>query len=178
MAVGEKLSPLIAASAQEISECFLTGGKLLVAGFSASRHLAAHFHYSLSQGLEFERPVLPAILLDDSLGPFSVDKQLDTDIFLRQINTLGKDKDALLIVSSGNSQEIFIKAIQTAHKRNINCFVLTGPEDSLLSKELSVNDRELSSATDNQCRNQEIQLLIILCLCELIEQHLFGGSTP
>lgn len=178
MAVGENLAPAIATAAQSIAEHLLKGGKLLIAGFAASRHLAAHIHYCLSHGLDFERPALPAILLDDTPGPFIPPDRLDKDVFLRQINALASPDDVLLVVSPGDSPEALSQAITAAHSRNSRCILLSGPGDSLLSEKLSSNDMELSGATDNQFRNQELQLLISFCLCELIEQYLFGGSTP
>lgn len=178
MAVGETLAPGIATAAQGITETFLNGGKLLLAGFGASHHLTAHAHYCLSHGLNFERPTLPVILLNDTPGPFVKADSLDYEVFSRQINALTNANDKLLVISPGNNPTPLTQALTAAHGRNTSCVLLSGPGDSLLSTHLKPNDIELSTETNDQFRNQEIQLLIIFCLCELIEQQLFGGSTP
>ena len=178
MAVGEQLAPTVAAAAQSLSETFLNGGKLWIAGFGASQHLAAHIHYCLSHGLNFERPTLPVLLLNDTPGPFVNPDRLDGQIYSRQLNALADSGDVLLVVSPGDNPEPLTQAITAAHSRNATSIVLTGPGDSLLTTQLNANDIELSSGANNQLRNQEIQLLIIFCLCELIEQQFFGGSAP
>ena len=178
MAVGESLAPEIAAAAKDITQQLLNGGKLLIAGFGTSRHLAEHFHYCLSHGLNFERPTLPTVLLSDTPSPFADPARLDSEVFSRQMTTLADSNDILLLISPGNDSEPLAQAVRVAYKRDLRCIVLTGPGDSLLTAGLKENDRELSAGTNNQFRSQEIQLLIIFCLCELIEQHLFQGSTP
>ncbi len=176
MAVGEQLAPKLSVAAQHIAKRFLQGSKLLVGGYGASQHLTNHFQYCLSQGLGFERPALPVILMDNTPNPFVGSDRLDGNVLSRQINALSQADDLLLLISAGDSPETLTQAIIAAHDCKISSIVLTGPGDTLLSEELDTNDMELSSGTGDQLRNQEIQLLIIFCLCELIEYQLFGGT--
>jgi D-sedoheptulose 7-phosphate isomerase len=173
MAVGELLAPRIALAAERIAASFLRNGKLLVCGIGAGRHLAGSLHHGVARGFHFARPALPAILLDDHLDPGIP----DGDLVGLQIRSLGQPEDCLALVSPGAAPASLAGALRAARGRDIPCILFSGPGDDRLAVELGDADVELSPATDNQGHTQDIHLSAILCLCELVEYHLFGGSA-
>ena len=126
---------------------------------------------------EIERPGLPAVALttdSSTLTAIANDYEYD-QIFSKQILALGTNRDVLLAIStSGNSSNI-IKAVQAAHERNMLVLSLTGNKGGKLAKLLKGDDIEIRVPSDRTARIQEIHLLVIHCLCDIIDAILFGG---
>ena len=80
----------------------------------------------------------------------------------------------LAISTSGNSPNI-VKAVQAAHDRNMQVLSLTGNKGGKLAKLLKGDDIEIRVPSDRTARIQEIHLLVIHCLCDIIDAILFGG---
>ena len=80
----------------------------------------------------------------------------------------------LAISTSGNSPNI-VKAVQAAHERNMQVLSLTGNKGGKLAKLLKGDDIEIRVPSDRTARIQEIHLLVIHCLCDIIDAILFGG---
>ena len=126
---------------------------------------------------EIERPGLPAVALttdSSTLTAIANDYEYD-QIFSKQILALGTNRDVLLAIStSGNSSNI-LKAVQAAHERDMQVLSLTGNKGGKLAKLLKGDDIEIRVPSDRTARIQEIHLLVIHCLCDIIDAILFGG---
>ena len=160
-----------------ISDSLLNEGKVLSCGNGGSAGDAQHFSAELLNRFEIERPGLPAVALTtDSSTLTAIANDYDYDqIFSKQILALGTNKDVLLAIStSGNSSNI-IKAVQAAHERNMQVLSLTGNKGGKLAKLLKGDDIEIRVPSDRTARIQEIHLLVIHCLCDIIDAILFGG---
>ena len=97
-------------------------------------------------------------------------------IFARQVRALGESGDALLaITTSGNSPNV-LAAMDAAHDRDMQVLALTGKEGGLMPQHLHATDVELRVPSHSTARIQEVHLLIIHCLCELIDLRLFGNE--
>ena len=89
---------------------------------------------------------------------------------------MGQPGDLLIIFSNGTSPSNLVQAIQTAHDRSMFVIGFTGAGDTDLSALLSGEDIEIRVDHNDPHRISEIQLLSLFCLCELIDQQLFGGT--
>ncbi|MEJ2691470.1 MAG: phosphoheptose isomerase [Candidatus Thiodiazotropha sp.] len=172
------LSQPISDAADLIVSRLLEGNKVLSCGNGGSAGDAQHFSSEMLNRFERERPGLPAIALTtDSSTVTSIANDYDYSlIFSRQVEALGQPQDVLLAIStSGNSSNVNY-AVQAAHEREMKVVALTGRNGGELGKLLAPDDVELRVPSDVTARIQETHLLIIHCLCDLVDQHLLGSS--
>lgn len=170
------LSTDIVRAAHMIVNALLQGNKILSCGNGGSAADAQHFSSEMLNRYEKERPSLPAIALTtDPSTITSIANDYDFgQIFSKQIRGLAKTGDVLLAIStSGNSANI-IQAIQTAHERGMTVIALTGGTGGKMKSVLKESDIALCVNNVITARIQETHLLIIHCLCALIDYQLFG----
>jgi phosphoheptose isomerase len=171
----ELLMEPIALAADEIIRSFLSGHKILACGNGGSAADAQHFAAEMLNRFEIERPSLPAIALttDTSTITSIANDYSYNEIFSKQIRALGQAGDILFAIStSGNSQNI-LEAIKIAHHRDLTVIALTGRDGGLISSVLSERDIEICVPANSTARIQETHLLIIHCLCDLVDKQLF-----
>ena len=176
-ALDELITP-IKHAANCISQSLLNEGKILSCGNGGSAGDAQHFSAELLNRFEIERPGLPAVALttdSSTLTAIANDYQYD-QIFSKQIHALGTNRDVLLAIStSGNSPNI-VKAVQAAHEREMIVLCLTGKKGGKLAELLKGEDIEIRVPSDRTARIQEVHLLVIHCLCDIIDAILFRGA--
>ena len=172
----ERLSVLIETAAQKLAATLLNDGKILTCGNGGSAGDAQHFSSEMINRFERERPGLPAIALTtdtSTITSIANDYHFD-EIFFKQIRALGQSSDTLIIYStSGNSSNV-VKAAIAAHDREMSVIALTGKDGGTLATILRDGDVELRVVSQSTARIQEVHLLITHCLCDLIDQQLFG----
>jgi D-sedoheptulose 7-phosphate isomerase len=157
----------------------LDNGKILSCGNGGSAGDAQHFSAELLNRFEKERPGLPAIAIstDTSTITAIANDYSYEEIFSKQVLALGMANDTLLAIStSGNSTNI-VQAIGAAHEREMSVIALTGNDGGKIASELRKNDIEIRVPSDRTARIQEVHLVIIHCLCDLIDNKLFGGEN-
>jgi len=81
----------------------------------------------------------------------------------------------LAISTSGNSPDV-IQAIHAAHDREMVVVQLTGKDGGNMRELIRDNDVEICVPSSSTARIQEVHLLVIHCLCDLIDTQLFGGD--
>ena len=172
----DELATDIVDAATLLTSALLADHKILSCGNGGSASDAQHFSSELLNRFERERPGLPAIALttdSSTITSISNDYTFD-DIFSTQISALGQQGDVLLAIStSGNSANI-LQAVKSAHQRQMNCVVLTGNTGGDLPGILDENDIFLTVPAKSTARIQEIHIIIIHCLCDLIDAQLLG----
>lgn len=171
------LTQPISDAADLIVQRLLEGNKILSCGNGGSAGDAQHFSSEMLNRYERERPGLPAIALTtDSSTVTSIANDYDYSmVFSRQVEALGQPHDLLLAIStSGNSNNVNY-AVQAAHERDMSVVALSGRNGGELAKLLSPGDVEIRVPSDVTARIQETHLLIIHCLCDLVDQHLLGS---
>jgi phosphoheptose isomerase len=167
----------ISVAASLIVHRLLEGSKILSCGNGGSAGDAQHFSSEMLNRYERERPGLPAIALTtDSSTVTSIANDYDYSlVFSRQVEALGQPNDLLLAIStSGNSSNVNY-AVQAAHEREMSVVTLSGRDGGELGKLLTAGDVEIRVPSDVTARIQETHLLIIHCLCDLVDQHLLGS---
>lgn len=172
----EILAEPIARAAQNITQCILDGGKVLSCGNGGSAGDAQHFSSEMLNRFEMERPGLAAMALTtDSSTMTSIANDYNFDqIFSRQITALGQQGDILLAIStSGNSTNVN-NAISAAHDRDMRIIALTGKTGGDLTQILALDDVEIRVPAESTARIQEVHLLVIHCLCDLVDHQLLG----
>lgn len=170
------LAAPIAQAAEMMVQAFLNGHKILSCGNGGSAADAQHFASEMLNRFEAERPSLPAFALttDSSTITSIANDYSYNEIFSKQIRALGQEGDVLLAIStSGNSINV-LQAIEAAHDRGMQTIALTGRDGGTLRTLLHPNDLEICVATHAIARIQETHLLIIHCICDLIDYQLFG----
>jgi D-sedoheptulose 7-phosphate isomerase len=172
----EALAPDIVRAAESIASALLRDAKVLACGNGGSAADAQHFSGELLGRFEIERPGLPAIALttDTSTLTAVANDYSYEEIFAKQVRALGQPGDVLLAIStSGNSPNV-LRAVATAHDRGMSVVALTGGDGGKISQALDGNDIELRVPSTRTCRVQETHILIIHCLCDLIDVSLLG----
>lgn len=171
------LTEIIEFASLRIVSALLNDNKILTCGNGGSAGDAQHFSSEMLNRFERERPGLPAIALTtdtSTITSIANDYHFD-DIFSKQIRALGQEGDILVVyTTSGNSANI-VKAVTTAHDKEITTIALTGKTGGTLTKILSETDIEIRVPSTSTARIQEVHLLITHCLCDLIDHQLFGG---
>jgi D-sedoheptulose 7-phosphate isomerase len=159
-----------------MTRAMLNEHKVLSCGNGGSAADAQHFSSEMLNRFEMERPGLPAIALttdSSTITSIANDYQFE-DIFSKQIRALGQPGDILLAIStSGNSTNI-INAIQAAHDRDMVVVALNGRDGGMISDLLINQDVEIRVPAMSTARIQEVHILIIHCLCDLIDHQLLG----
>ncbi|PKM45802.1 MAG: phosphoheptose isomerase [Gammaproteobacteria bacterium HGW-Gammaproteobacteria-1] len=175
----ELLAPVIATAADMMAQCLIREGKILSCGNGGSAGDAQHFSSELLNRFERERPGLPAMALTtDSSTITSIANDYDySQVFSKQVRALGHGGDLLLAIStSGNSANV-LAAIHAAHDRQMHVVALTGRDGGTMAAALGEGDIEIRVPAQVTARIQETHLLVIHCLCDLIDLHLFGEES-
>ena len=173
----EILADPINRSAKIITQCFLNGGKVLSCGNGGSAGDAQHFSSEMLNRYEMERPGLPAVALttDSSTVTSIANDYSYKQIFSKQVTALGHAGDVLLAIStSGNSENVNL-AIDAAHDREMTVIALDGKSGGEMVERLSLSDIEIRVPSESTARIQEVHLLVIHCICDLIDHQLLGG---
>lgn len=172
----DTILPTIGFAAQKIVQCLLDGHKILSCGNGGSACDALHFSGEMLNRFKHERPGLPAIALAadvSTLTSIANDSNYN-EVFAKQIRALGQRGDILLAIStSGNSPNI-LNAIKAAHDRQMNVVALTGYDGGKIPSLLQEDDVEIRVPAHETARIQETHILIIHCICDVIDYQLFG----
>jgi phosphoheptose isomerase len=175
IAAMEILPSVINNAGKLMVDCLTNNHKILSCGNGGSACDALHFAAELLNRFIIERPSLPAIALNADVATITAiaNDHGYQEIFAKQITSLGQKDDILLAIStSGNSKNINC-AIQTAQAQGLKIIALTGRDGGETAKLLSSEDIEIRVPADITPRIQEIHVLIIHCLCDYIDYHLF-----
>ena len=173
----EILAEPISRAAQIITQCLLNGGKILSCGNGGSAGDAQHFSSEMLNRYEMERPGLPAIALttDSSTLTSIANDYSYKQVFSKQVTALGQADDVLLAISTSGGSVNVNKAIDAAHERGMKVIALSGKSGGEMADRLLFSDVEIRVPSESTARIQEVHLLIIHCICDLIDHQLMGG---
>lgn len=184
-----------------LENCYVNGGKLLVAGNGGSAADSEHIVGELMKGFEKTRKLsledkkalinvdevmgkvlgenlqygLPAIALDGHIA-LSTAYMNDCEpllCFAQQVNGFGCDNDVFFGIStSGNSMNI-LYAATVAKAKGMKVVALTGANESKLS---GIADVTIHSTQTRTYMIQEHHLPIYHCLCLMLEDRFFKNN--
>lgn len=164
ISAADTLLPIIATASQKIVQSLLDGHKMMIAGDEISEYNALYFTAHVLNHHKQERPALPAIFLSDPSHA----------VFTKQLRALGQMGDILFILSANPDSENTVHMIKVAQDRKINIIALTGHTGGKIAPILSEDDIEIRVPALDTLRIQEMHLLIIHCLCDIVDYQLFG----
>ena len=175
-AAAKVLAPAIARAGQLMAQSLLDDGKILSCGNGGSAADAQHFSAEMLNRFEMERPGLPAIALttdSSTLTSISNDYAYE-EIFAKQISALGRGSDVLLAISTSGNSENVNRAIAAAHERALKVVALSGRDGGRMAGLLSDADVEIRVPAERTARIQEVHLVVLHCLCDLIDRTMLG----
>jgi D-sedoheptulose 7-phosphate isomerase len=176
LAMAKTLPAQIARAGEALAAALKSGRKALACGNGGSAADSQHFAAELVGRFERERPGLPAVALTvDGSALTAIANDYDFDrVFSKQVEALGVAGDVLLGIStSGNSRNV-VEAIRAAQAKGLVVIALTGRDGGAMAKALRPGDFHLNVAHPRTMRVQEMHLLAIHCLCEVVDNLLFG----
>lgn len=171
------LPPAIAQAAKTLVACLEGGGKILVCGNGGSASIAQHFSSKLLSHFDMERPPLPAFALTGDVSSLTAiaDNFGFENVFSRQVAALGNEGDILLVISSDGGSANILRAVEEAHDLDMLVVALTGDDGGVIRGVYTSGDVELRVPSSDMASVQENHVLIVHCLCDIIDQKLFAG---
>ena len=174
--MAETLPAQIARAGTALASAIKAGRKALACGNGGSAADSQHFAAEMVGRFERERPGMPAIALTvDTSALTAIANDYDYDrVFSKQVEALGQPGDVLLGIStSGNSKNV-VEAVKAAHARGMTVIALTGRDGGEMGRMLAPQDHHLNVAHPRTMRVQEVHLLVVHCLCEVVDNVIYG----
>jgi len=174
--MAETLPGEIARAGEALAAALKSGKKALACGNGGSAADSQHFAAELVGRFERERPGLPAVsLTTDTSALTAIANDYDYDrVFSKQVEALGNEGDVLLAIStSGNSKNV-VEAMKAAQARSIVVIALTGRDGGTMGRMCGPRDFHINVAHQRTMRVQEVHLLVVHCLCEVVDNVIFG----
>lgn len=170
----ELLAEPIERAASLLAERLSSGGKILICGNGGSAGDAQHLSSELLNRFERVRDGYAAIsLTTDTSTLTSIANDHDySQVFARQVFALGQPGDALVAISTSGASPNIVKAVQAARHRDMSVVALTGRDGGDMAPQLGPADIELRVPAQSTARIQETHIVIIHCLCDLIDRRL------
>ena len=174
--MAETLPAQIARAGEALANALRSGRKALACGNGGSAADSQHFAAEIVGRFERERPGMPAIALTvDTSAITAIANDYDFDrVFSKQVEALGQAGDVLLAIStSGNSKNV-MEAVKAAQAKAMVVIALTGRDGGAMGRMLRHGDFHLNVAHARTMRVQEIHLLVVHCLCEVVDNLIYG----
>lgn len=156
-----------------IVEAFKSGNKLLLFGNGGSAADAQHIAAEFTNRFLVDRPPLPAIALTtDTSALTAIANDFDySQVFVKQIQALGKAGDvAIAISTSGNSPNV-LQAIDVCQRLAIRTIGLTGGNGGKMVGKVDYMLRVAEGK--NSPRIQETHILVGHVICDVVDRRLF-----
>lgn len=172
----DAILPSVSIACDRILQCLLDGNKVMSCGNGGSACEALHFASEMLNRYKHERPSLPAIALNADMATLSsiANDYHFNEVFAKQIRALGQPNDVLVVLStSGNSINI-LNAVKAAHDRDMKIIALTGHDGGKIPSLLKDTDLEVRVPAYDTSRIQETHMLILHCICDMVDFQLFG----
>ena len=173
------LNTNIADAAGAMAEALADGGKLLICGNGGSAADSMHLSSELLNKFVMQRAPLAAISLNSDVSALtSIANDFAFEyVFSKQVEALGKHNDLLVVFTTSGNSASMSRAIMAANQLSLRVIALTGKTGGEAAELLQNNAIELRVPNDETARIQEVHGLIIHCLCDLIDQQLFGEQA-
>jgi D-sedoheptulose 7-phosphate isomerase len=174
--MSQAMAPDIARAGVAMAALLKAGNKILCCGNGGSAADCQHFAAELVGRFEREREGLPAISLTvDTSALTAIGNDYGYDaVFSKQVHSLGVKGDMLLALSTSGNSKNCLEAMKAAQSRGLSVVALTGRDGGLMAKMLGPNDFLLNVAHPRTMRIQEVHIIALHCLCDIIDNELFG----
>jgi D-sedoheptulose 7-phosphate isomerase len=172
----DAIAPAIARAAELITAQILAEHKVLACGNGGSAADAQHFASEMLNRFELERSGLPAIALttdSSTLTSIANDEEF-AQVFARQVRALGQPGDVLLAISTSGESKNILAAIEAAQDRDLLVVLVSGRDGGRAATLLREEDVEIRVPSASTPRIQEVHILVLHCLCDLVDRQLLG----
>lgn len=165
--------PLVQAVGERLAQCLQDGGKILACGNGGSASDSMHLCEELTGRYRKNRQALPAISLNaDGAALTCIANDFGFDeVFARQVQALGDEKDALVVFSTSGCSANVLRALETAKERRILCITLAGKGGGPAAE---LADLAIVVPSSDSGRIQEVHTFVLHSFLEIIEEKLFG----
>jgi len=155
-----------------IAEAFNAGNKVLIFGNGGSSTDASHIAAEFVNRFKRERPGLPAIALNTDMAVItSIANDYDfSEIFARQIKSLGTEGDIAIALSTSGQSPNIIKALDVAKRKKMKTVFLTGLKGEKIASKTTF---PFVVPSDNTPRIQETHITLGHVICLMVEDILF-----
>lgn len=164
---------------EKIAECCIgalrRGNKILFAGNGGSAADAQHLAAELVGRLRYDRPGLAAIALTtDTSALTAIGNDLGfEEIFSRQIESLGREGDVFIGISTSGKSPNILKALNVARDLHLTTIGFTGAKSPLLSQH---SDFVLNIPATDVSKIQECHIMFGHIICALVENAIYGAE--
>lgn len=163
----EKLAAPVAGAIELLTDSLFNNGKILVIGDGSAAADASQFAALLAGRFEMDRPPLPAVALP---GPWPQ----GADAAVQALRALGHPGDVLLLIANEEPSRALLEAMEAAQERDMRVVALTGGAGHALEPQLAPLDIHIGVPTERRARIQEVQRLVLHCLCDGIDCLFLG----
>ena len=153
-----------------VTEALKQGNKILIAGNGGSAADSQHFAAELVGRFEKDRKGLSCIALttDTSIITAWTNDCGFESLFTRQIETLGKEGDVFIGISTSGNSENILKAVNCAKGLGIKTISLLGRDGGRIKGKA---DLDIVVHSQSTARVQECHITILHIIAELIENR-------
>ena len=159
--------------ANRLIDALMDEKKVICCGLGVNGHNARTFVANLINRFECERPAFPALALTPEsalVGPVMV--ETPHEMFSRAIQALAMPGDIVLILA-GNEHPALQGAMHAAYERGCRLLVICG-EQGLPCPDFVDPESRLPLPSTELALLQELQLFVLHCCSDLIDNALFG----
>jgi len=158
-----------------LSQCLLSGRKLLICGNGGSASDAQHFAAEIVGRFEKERRAYPALALStDTSILTAVGNDYGYDaVFERQVEGLGRAGDVLMGISTSGQSENVIRAVRRAAAMHMTTVGLLGKDGGTLK---GLVNHAIVVDSDTTARIQETHIFVLHYWAYQVEKALINGS--
>ncbi len=162
------LSGAVVGAADVIRDAFSAGHKVLVFGNGGSAADAQHMAAELVGRFQRDRAGLAAIALtaDTSTLTSVANDYGFENVFVRQVEALGRPGDVALGISTSGDSPNVVKALEAAKKKGLTTIALTGRDGGAAGRGAGIH---VNVAEESTARTQEVHRTLIHAICELVE---------
>lgn len=164
---------------ETIAECCIgalrRGNKILFAGNGGSAADCQHLAAELVGRLRYDRPGMAAIALTtdtSALTSIGNDYAFES-IFSRQIESLGREGDVFIGISTSGKSPNILKALTVARDLHMTTVGFTGAQSPLMA---DCCDIVLNTPSAETSKIQECHIMFGHIICGLIEDAMFGAE--
>src|SRR4051812_28119612 len=176
LAAAAVLGEPVAMAGAMLAASLKSGGKALACGNGGSAADAQHFAAELINRFERERAPLAGIALttDTSTLTSIANDYAYQQVFSKQVRAIARRGDVLIAIStSGNSANV-MEAMHAAHELGVRVVALTGSGGGKMGALMAAEDVHICVPHKTTARIQEVHLLVLHCLCDIIDHQLLG----
>jgi len=159
----------IQAIGEELIACLNSGRTILTAGNGGSAAEALHMAEELTGRYRSDRRPLSALCLAaDSTVITCIGNDFGfAQVFVRQLEALGRPGDVVVFFSTSGKSENLVKALSLARKRGLKTVCLLGRGGGRMA---GMGDHEIIVASPSTGRIQEAHQVVMHLLLEIIEE--------